>query len=103
MLGRHRPGHPERDRVRDRRDRVQPGPFLGQHLHRGPAGDPVHPGVDLLTERLAGRLQLGERARTAGSRFVSVGTRSALAIFTVDSDPPLDAGSAGTQVWTVTP
>jgi hypothetical protein len=27
------------------------------------------------------------------SRFASVGTRSALASFTVDSDPPLDAGS----------
>ncbi len=36
-------------------------------------------------------------------RFVSFGTRSALAIFTDDSDPPLDAGSAGTQVWMVTP
>ena len=30
-------------------------------------------------------------------------TRSALAIFTLDSDPPLDAGSAGMQVWMVTP
>ena len=37
------------------------------------------------------------------SRLVSLGTRSALAIFTLDSDPPLDAGSAGTQVWMVTP
>jgi len=36
-------------------------------------------------------------------RFASVGTRSALAIFTVDSDPPLEAGSAGTHVVTVTP
>ena len=35
-------------------------------------------------------------------RLVSFGTRSALLIFTDDSVPPLDAGSAGTQVWTVT-
>ena len=42
------PGHPERDRVRLRRHRVQPGPFLGEHLRRNPAGDPVHPGVDLV-------------------------------------------------------
>ncbi len=39
----------------------------------------------------------------AGRRLVSLGTRSALAIFTLDSDPPLDAGSAGTHVWIVTP
>ena len=32
-----------------------------------------------------------------------MGTRSALAIFTVDSDPPLEAGSYGTQVATVSP
>ncbi len=38
-----------------------------------------------------------------GNRLVSFGTRSALAIFTDDSDPPLLAGSAGTQVWIVTP
>lgn len=37
------------------------------------------------------------------SRLVSLGTRSALAIFTLDSEPPFEAGSAGTQVWTVTP
>ena len=60
-VARHHPGHPERDGVRDRRDRVQPGPFLLEHLGRGPAGDPMHPGVDLLTERLAGGLQLRER------------------------------------------
>ena len=32
------------------------------------------------------------------SRFASFGTRSALASFTVDSEPPLLAGSAGSQV-----
>jgi hypothetical protein len=36
-------------------------------------------------------------------RFASVGTRSAFAIFTVDSEPPLEAGSYGTQVATVSP
>ena len=35
-------------------------------------------------------------------RLVSLGTRSALLIFTDDSVPPLDAGSAGTQVCTTT-
>ncbi len=39
----------------------------------------------------------------SGSRFASAGTRSAFAIFTVDSDPPFDAGSYGTQVATVRP
>ena len=36
------------------------------------------------------------------SRFACVGTRSALASFTVDSLPPLLAGSAGTHVLTLT-
>jgi hypothetical protein len=36
-------------------------------------------------------------------RLASVGTRSAFAIFTVFSLPPLLAGSAGSQVCTVTP
>ena len=35
-------------------------------------------------------------------RLVSLGTMSALASFTEDSAPPLDAGSAGWQVSTVT-
>ena len=39
----------------------------------------------------------------SSSRFVSLGTKSALASFTVDSDPPFEAGSAGSHVWTVTP
>ena len=76
--------------------------LLGEHLVGHPAGHPMHPGVDLHAEHLARRLQLGERAYSP-SRFVSFGTRSALASFTVDSDPPLDAGSAGSQVCTVTP
>ena len=41
--------------------------------------------------------------RYSASRFASVGTRSALAIRTVASDPPLDCGSAGTQVRMVIP
>ena len=36
-------------------------------------------------------------------RLCSVGTRSALTILTVASEPPLDSGSAGTQVATVSP
>jgi hypothetical protein len=36
-------------------------------------------------------------------RFASVGTRSALAILTVFSLPPFEAGSAGSHVITVTP
>lgn len=36
------------------------------------------------------------------SRLVCVGTRSALASFTVDSVPPLLAGSAGAQVLMLT-
>ena len=56
----HLAGHPQRRGERRRRDRVQPGPLLGQHLRRGAAGDPVRPGVDLLAEHLAGRLQRGE-------------------------------------------
>ena len=39
----------------------------------------------------------------SGSRFAPAGTRSAFAIFTVDSDPPLEAGSYGTHVATVSP
>ena len=39
----------------------------------------------------------------AGSRFASVGTRSALATLTVCSTPPLDCGSNGSHVWTVQP
>ena len=38
------------------------GLFLGQHLGRSPAGDPVRPGVHLLAEHRAGLLQPGERA-----------------------------------------
>jgi hypothetical protein len=38
-----------------------------------------------------------------GSRFVSVGTMSALASLTAFSTPPLEAGSAGSQVSTEMP
>jgi len=38
----------------------------------------------------------------SGSRFASVGTRSALLTRTAASLPPFDAGSAGRQVCTVT-
>jgi hypothetical protein len=39
----------------------------------------------------------------SSSRFAPVGTRSAFATFTVDSDPPFDAGSYRTHVATVRP
>ena len=95
-------GHPERRGERRGRDRVQPGPLLGQHLRRGTAGDPVRPGVDLPAEHLHAASSSAKLAYS-GSRFASVGTRSAFAIFTVDSDPPLEAGSYGTHVATVSP
>ena len=95
-------GQPEHDRVRLVGHPVQPGPFLGQHLHRRPAGHPMHPAVHLRHELLARLLELGKRAVPA-RRLVSVGTRSALLIFTDASTPPLEAGSAGSQVNTVTP
>ena len=41
---------------------VQPGLFLGEHLHRRPPGDPMRPGVDLVGERLAGGDELGPAA-----------------------------------------
>jgi hypothetical protein len=44
-----------------------------------------------------------ENVRYSCSRFAAVGTRSAFAIRTVASDPPLDCGSAGTHVRIVIP
>ena len=58
---RHDPGRPERHGVRGCGDRVQPGPFFGEHLDRRPLRDAVGAVVDLLAERHAGRLELGER------------------------------------------
>ena len=61
-VGRDRAGHPERDACAAAagsgcsRARSSASISAG-----GPAGDPVQPGVDLLAERLARRLQLGER------------------------------------------
>jgi len=60
-LGSHGPGDPERDGVRDHRHRMQPGLFLGEHVGRGAAGDPVDPAVDVITELLTRHLELGER------------------------------------------
>ena len=97
-LRRHGPGHPERDRVRHRWQRVQAGLLLGEHVRGHPAGHPVHPAVDLPAERLAGRLQGGEEGVLAEQVRVLRDKDPALASFTVDSEPPLLAGSAGSQV-----
>jgi hypothetical protein len=101
-VARHHPrGDPERDRVRVCGDRVQPG------VPR-PASRPVARRVT----RCARVLTFSQNSTHAASssanepyasrRLVSLGTRSALLIFTDDSVPPLDAGSAGTQVCTTT-
>ncbi len=58
--GRDGAGHPERDRVRARGHRVQPGLFVGEHLVRGPPRHPVDAGVDHVAELLAGSLEVGE-------------------------------------------
>ena len=96
-LGRHGAGQPERDGMRHGRQPVQTGLFLGEHFDRRPPGHPMGAGTDLHAERRARRLQFGERP-IHGSRFMSFGTRSAFANFTVLSLPPFEAGSAGTQV-----
>lgn len=54
------PGNPERDDVRRLGQRVQPGPFLRQHLHWCPSGDAVDAGVDQRAERLASGLEVSE-------------------------------------------
>ena len=51
--------------------------------------------VDLGHERVARVDQLGPATCSRRSRFASVGTRSAFAIRTVASEPPLDSGSNG--------
>jgi hypothetical protein len=63
----------------------------------------VDPGVDASAERLTRGLQLREGVVAVQQVGVLGDQVAALAIFTLDSDPPLDAGSAATQVWIVTP
>ena len=58
---RHHPRGPERDRERRPGHRMQPWAFLGQHLDRGPAGDPMRATVHQVAERLAGCFEVGER------------------------------------------
>lgn len=61
----------------------------------------AHHGVDLLAERRSGRLKL--RERLIGREQVRVlGDQVSLRDLHVDSDPPWAAGSAGSQVCTVT-
>lgn len=59
-------------------------------------------GVDLGAEVPARLLKFSEGG-VGAEQFASVGTRSALAMRTVASEPPLDCGSAGTQVRIVMP
>ena len=99
----HPAGLPERDRDRLLGQHMQPGPFLGEHLHRCAAGHPVRPAVHLLAEHPAQAWSSSANVAYCSSRFASVGTRSALAIRTVASAPPLVCGSAGTQVRIVIP
>ena len=72
-VDRHRAGHPERRRVGVGRQRVQPGPFLDQHLHRGaPRARSAEPGEgrdreqterSRLLDRLTGGVNDREPAR----------------------------------------
>lgn len=82
-------------------NRIQPGPLLDEHLCWNGAGLAVDAGVDVLAERPGRFLQRGEG--TVVLARVREGTRSRLAMRTVDSAPPLDCGSAGMQVRTVVP
>lgn len=96
---RHPAPHPVRDRMRTIRDAVQAGGLLGEHVDRTAAGAAVLARVDLVHERRAGASSAANEAYSS-RRFVSLGTRSALAIFTDNSTPPIDAGSAGWHVST---
>ena len=79
LIRAHHPGLPERGGMRRVRQTVQPGPLSLQPLRWHRAGLPVHPPVHHITELPAGLRELSE-------------ARSALAIFTVDSDPSLASG-----------
>ena len=92
----------QRQRIRLARQRVQALPLGGQPHLRGGSGLAMDPGVDPVAERPAGLLELSEAA-IGRQRFAPDGTRSALAILTVASSPPLDSGSDGTHVSTVQP
>lgn len=64
--------------------------------------DPGQPAVDLATETPEAASS-SAKLTDAGSGFASVGTRPAFASLTIDSEPPMDAGSYRTQVATVRP
>lgn len=81
---------------------MQPLLLKGQSFGGDPIGLPMGPAVDRLCETLAGLDELSEGSVDV-SRFALVGTRSAFAIRTLVSDPPLDSGSNGTQACTVRP
>jgi hypothetical protein len=88
--------------VRQVGHRMQRGAFLGEHLHRAPTGAAVHPGINIGDERCACRFDLGE-AGVLGQQVRLGGHDSGLASLTAFSTPPLDAGSAGSQVSTEMP
>lgn len=94
-VSRDDPGGAERNRMRTRRDRVQPGPFLCKRLHRRP------PGGAMRCSRVLTLAQDPSQAASSSanelylaSRWVSVETRSGLLVFTDGSVPPLEAGSS---------
>ena len=97
------PGLPEHRRVRGLGQRVQPMPFLGEHLDWCPPGHPMLAAVDLGHPRLTGLDQLGPAGVVAaqvgvGGHQVGLGDPHRRL-----ADPPLDSGSAGTHVATVIP
>ena len=81
---------------------VQPSALVGQQLDRRPASLAVLARVDLVAERIARGPQLGERAVLV--KEVGLG-RDEIGLGDLDvlSEPPLEAGSAGTQAWTWRP
>jgi hypothetical protein len=73
---------------------VQARILLEQHLRRRPPRHPVGPGVHLVAQLDAGGLEPAE-ARVAVPQVGVGGTKSALAMRTVDSEPPLAPGRWG--------
>jgi hypothetical protein len=76
--------------------------LLREQYHRRPTRRAVRPRVDIAHELLAGVLQRLP-VRIAVAEVVIGRTRSAFAIFTVASEPPLLCGSAGSHVAIVSP
>ncbi len=96
------PGGGEGRGERPARQRVKTLPFLSELLGLACSGPPGSAGVDLLAEGPAA-VSRSPKLLQSSRRFTSLATRSAFAIFTVDSEPPLVSGSAGTQVRMAVP